>query len=164
VLYAEDDGATRRLVQLYLEEAGVLLSTAQDGLEAWETLQAGETDLLLTDNQMPRMTGLELAIRARQAQMALPIVMVSGSFASLAHLESLHLDVAAVLQKPFSLPRLLDAVRTALRAASPRSASSGGQEPGEALAWSSVVPRFDRDNNRWPRLRHGKEIEYEHDR
>ena len=65
VLLAEDSPFFRQMIANYLESAGYEVVTAADGEEAWEKLQQGEYDVLVTDIEMPRMTGIELAKRVR---------------------------------------------------------------------------------------------------
>ncbi len=114
ILCAEDDPATRRLIRLCLEEVGFRVSPATDGQSAWDILRTLEVDALVTDHQMPGMTGLELAGRIRRAGMELPILFVSGSIASLAEVEDMNLDHTAVLAKPFTPEHLIEAVRQIL--------------------------------------------------
>ena len=65
VLLAEDSPFFRQMIANYLESAGYEVDTASDGEEAWEKLQQGKYDVLVTDIEMPRLTGLELTKRVR---------------------------------------------------------------------------------------------------
>ena len=62
-----------------LEGAGYRVTTANDGLEGWEKLQAGQYDLVVSDVEMPRWSGLQLtaAIRDRAQYQDLPVVLVT---------------------------------------------------------------------------------------
>src|SRR6185503_988039 len=88
----------------------------QDGLRAWEALHSERYDLLITDHNMPRMTGLELAEKTRLEGMKLPIIVASGDVASPTDTEYGWLRVAARLQKPFATDELLKTVNQVLRA------------------------------------------------
>jgi len=82
VLLAEDSDFFRAQVKRYLEEEGYRVLDAPDGEAAWELLlQATDTvQLVVTDIEMPRLTGLELAARIRgdQRTAELPIIAVSS--------------------------------------------------------------------------------------
>lgn len=65
ILVVEDSEVTRALVTSILRGAGFEVVQAEDGWFGWQTLQNGRFDLVLTDVQMPRMTGLELLERVR---------------------------------------------------------------------------------------------------
>ncbi len=113
ILHAEDDELLRRLSNLALTRRGFCVDSFEDGLRAWEALEAGRYDLIVTDNHMPHMTGLELAARARLKGLRLPIIMASGSAAPFDHSER-WLNLAARLQKPFTPELLIEAVQRAL--------------------------------------------------
>ncbi len=77
ILIAEDSMTARILLQNILESAGYEVKTAQDGLEAFTLLKTEKVDLLLTDVEMPHMTGFELTAKIRENDKLkeLPIVL-----------------------------------------------------------------------------------------
>jgi CheY-like chemotaxis protein len=115
ILLAEDDPRARSLWTLTLARAGYAVTPVEDGLQAWETLVSKRFDLLVTDNEMPRLTGLELAAKARLEGMRLPIIMASGSANMMEGADCRWLQFAALLQKPFTPADLSKAVEEALR-------------------------------------------------
>jgi two-component system chemotaxis sensor kinase CheA len=80
VLIAEDSFTSRTLMKNILESAGYLVNTAVDGLEAFATLKEMSCDLVVSDVEMPRMTGFDLTakIRADQRLAAIPVVLVTA--------------------------------------------------------------------------------------
>ena len=50
---------------------------ASDGEEAWDALHCGHYDMLITDNEMPRLSGIKLVERVRDSGMSLPIIMAT---------------------------------------------------------------------------------------
>ena len=60
VLVAEDDPVFRRLLEFTLEKCGMNVVVASDGMLAYERFLEGGIDLLVTDHQMPRASGIEL--------------------------------------------------------------------------------------------------------
>ena len=101
---------------MLLTRSGYHVDTAADGLEALAALRASPYNLLITDHQMPRLTGLQLAAQARLAGMNLPIVLASGSVEALEDTDSERLGFAARLAKPFNAEDLLKTVSQALSA------------------------------------------------
>ena len=121
VLYAEDDPIIRRVSEFKLSQHGYAVTTVKDGQQAWEALQDGRFDLLVTDNEMPRLSGLQLIGRLREARMELPVILASGYVARASEAELEELRLATALAKPFTPGELLDAVEHALDGA-PKSA------------------------------------------
>ena len=80
ILIAEDSSFYRNLLRSYLEGAGFEVAVAEDGQEALEYLRNNPVDVLVTDIEMPRMNGYQLARAIRQdAKLArLPIVAVTS--------------------------------------------------------------------------------------
>jgi DNA-binding response OmpR family regulator len=117
ILVVEDDGDIRRLNAQVLFRSGYQVDAAEDGAAGWEALHANNFDLLITDHDMPKLTGLELVKMVRTARMTLPVILASGSL----HEEELSrhpwLQLAATLLKPFYPDQLLVTVKEVLRAA-----------------------------------------------
>ena len=117
VLVAEDREGSRLLIKRLLEQEGFNVTTAEDGLEALEQLQRGQFNLLITDEHMPNLSGMDLCqrLRANERFVALPIIMVTLKAYELApiHLQK-SFGIVGVLRKPFSPTHLLKLVRTAL--------------------------------------------------
>jgi DNA-binding response OmpR family regulator len=116
ILYVDDEEAIRDLCGDILLRAGYSVDVAGDGQAGWEALQRKKYDLLITDHDMPQVTGLELAVRARDAGLALPIVIASGR-ASFADDAYAWLRLSSALRKPFTpeaLLRTVDAVLCAV--------------------------------------------------
>jgi two-component system chemotaxis sensor kinase CheA len=80
VVLADDSPTTRALEQSILEGAGYEVVACVDGAEAWERLQAGGADALVSDVEMPRMDGFALteAVRGSPRLARLPVVLVTA--------------------------------------------------------------------------------------
>lgn len=112
VLVVDDEPAVRRFVADALRGAGYEVLLAGSGREALrivygESLSPG---LLITDIEMPGMTGVELAARVRADRPAIRVVLMTGREASAARAREREGLVEGVLLKPFGLAELLDAV------------------------------------------------------
>lgn len=116
ILVADDDIPVLRLHVTLLSSSGYHVQAAEDGVAAWEALVAEKYDLLLTDNTMPRMTGIELIKKVHEARMALKVVMVTGTPPEEEFVKSPWFKPAAILLKPYSIDALLGTVEKALSA------------------------------------------------
>ena len=116
ILVVDDDPYICRLSAEVLIRHGYEVDAAADGAAAWQALNADRYDLLITDNNMPRLTGVELVEKLRSARMALPVIMATGRLPVEALAKNPSLQLAALLPKPFSTAELLETVRDVLRA------------------------------------------------
>lgn len=83
VIVADDDEATRESLKLLFRLWGWEPKVARDGVEAWELLQETRAALLVTDNQMPHRSGLELIrlVRGSEQIGTVPIILMTGHHA-----------------------------------------------------------------------------------
>jgi DNA-binding response OmpR family regulator len=116
ILVADDNEGIRHLLSVILADAGFDVSAASDGQEAWEALLYEYYDLLITDNEMPRLAGVELIKRMCEAGMSTAIIIASSSLPTEKLSEYPMSHIAAVLPKPFPIVELLTATRHALKA------------------------------------------------
>ncbi len=116
VLVVDDNPTVRQLVQIVLERSGRDVFLAQDGIEASLLLERQSFDLVVTDLEMPRRTGLEVIADVRRLSPATRVIAMSGEWVvsgtDLRHMAS-GLGVRAFLKKPFTPRQLLDLVGSA---------------------------------------------------
>ena len=127
ILYVDDEPPLRRLVELLLVRSGYAVDTAADGVEAWAALDGREYQLLITDNDMPRLTGLELIRKVRLARMHVRVILVSGMLG--ACLIDPWLECGATLAKPFTAEKLVSVVGEVLLAGACPRTSTGIRLP-----------------------------------
>ena len=140
VLLCDDEIHILRAAEFKLKRAGYDVQTACDGQEAWEAIQERRPDVLITDCQMPRMSGFQLVERVRQNPdtQSLPVFMLTAKGYEISHEELTEKwNILAVIAKPFSPRELLRSVDAVLgdnaepdRSSdncSPQNASSGRQ-------------------------------------
>jgi CheY-like chemotaxis protein len=110
VLFVDDEEAIRWIGRRYLEADGWSVLEAGDGLEALEVIDShtGRLDLVITDLNMPRVTGRELAELLSVFRPGLPVLGVTGFLSAVNHDRRL-----PILPKPFTAGSLLQAVRMA---------------------------------------------------
>ncbi|MDI1437353.1 hybrid sensor histidine kinase/response regulator [Polyangium sorediatum] len=80
ILVVDDSLTSRTLERNILDAAGYEVDTANDGEAAWQALQGGAYDLVVSDVQMPRLNGMELTqrIRAHPKLKSLPVILVTS--------------------------------------------------------------------------------------
>ncbi len=114
ILVAEDSITSRTLLKAILQTAGFLVTTAVDGADAFAQVCAGKFDLLVSDVDMPRMSGFELTarIRADKKLNELPVVLVT-SLGSIDDRER-GIDVGAnayIVKSSFDQSNLLEVIK-----------------------------------------------------
>jgi len=79
-LVVDDSMLIRHTVCRFLEERGFSVESATNGLEALEVLKRVQPDMIVTDMQMPKMSGSELitALKSQPSTAKIPIVIVAG--------------------------------------------------------------------------------------
>jgi DNA-binding response OmpR family regulator len=114
VLVVDDDSVLRLLNTEVLIASGYEVDTAEDGEAGWEALHAKTYDLLITDNNMPRLSGVDLVKKLRSENVDLPVIMVSGEMPTEELNRHPWLHVTATLRKPFTGNELLITVKGVL--------------------------------------------------
>jgi CheY-like chemotaxis protein len=112
LLIAEDDTDVCAALERIFTRAGFTVMTAPDGMAALRTAVELHPDVILTDLDMPRLTGLELcqAIRGHHELRDIPVAILSGSLLP-DDRRAIDAHLCGVLLKPFSIPDLVAAVR-----------------------------------------------------
>lgn len=120
ILIAEDNRALARVTAFNLRRHGFEVLVAHDGRAAWEQLRRQHFDLVITDQQMPEMTGLDLcaAMRGSEMHARVPIVFLTAKGLELdrRQLED-EFGVSRTYCKPFSPSEIVAGVREILDAA-----------------------------------------------
>ena len=113
VLVVDDDAAICELCSEMLTGYGFSVDTAEDGAAAWQALKLKNYDLLITDNVMPKISGIELLKKIYDAQLNLPAILATGKLADEFAGEPWFQPVV-VLRKPYSFEELFEAVNKVL--------------------------------------------------
>jgi DNA-binding response OmpR family regulator len=111
ILVVDDDAVMRDFLGRMLRHVEYHVSCAEDGEAGWDALRADRFDVLITDHEMPRLTGLDLLRRVRAAPLKVPVILISGKMPG-AETDLLQLLPPGVaLKKPFLFEDLLATVR-----------------------------------------------------
>lgn len=113
VLVVEDEPGIRDLVELILSAEGYRVVTAANGWEGLERVAQDAPDLVLLDFMMPLVDGPEVlrALASEPATARVPVVLASSVPEATALQACRNAPFTAFLQKPYSIPHLIDVVR-----------------------------------------------------
>jgi CheY-like chemotaxis protein len=125
VVLAEDDNQIRMVAERILRRAGHDVVVTADGAAGWQAVLQHRPDVVVSDIDMPVMSGVELSqrIRAHPETARLPVVLVSGSLVP-GDTRPTEAHATAMLNKPFRPQELVSCVAKALD-----TGHSDGQAP-----------------------------------
>lgn len=126
ILVADDETHILNVLSIKLQNAGFRVVTAEDGAEAYALAQASQPNLIITDYQMPGLSGLELCSRLQCDPLTRHIPAILLTAHGLAVAESEHVaNIREVIAKPFSPRQVLNSVYRLLDEANLPTASAG---------------------------------------
>jgi len=117
ILLCDDELHILRAAEFKFKRAGYDVVCANDGQEGWEQILAQHPDIVVTDCQMPRLNGLQLAERIRSTPETshLPVIMLSGKGFELSAEELRErFGIRCLMGKPFSPRELFARVEAVL--------------------------------------------------
>ncbi len=100
VLYVEDDKEVNEALAKYLSKFFNHIETAFNGIEGLEKYESGEFDIVLTDINMPKMNGIEMATQIKAINTEQEIVIISAYTETDYFLNSIHLGISDYILKP----------------------------------------------------------------
>jgi DNA-binding response OmpR family regulator len=114
VLVVDDERAIRRLLRLYLTDAGYTVAEAADGEAALDQVGHGGIDLVLLDVMLPGMDGYEVCRRLRETD-SVPVIMVTARSDEAHRVTGLELGADDYVVKPFSPVEVVARVKAVMR-------------------------------------------------
>ena len=118
ILIVDDFATMRRILKNILKQLGFKnLVEADDGTTAWEVLEGQKIDLIISDWNMPKMTGLELLkkVRASDAYKGAPFLMVTAEAQKQNVIEAVQAGVSNYVVKPFTAEAISDKLEKILK-------------------------------------------------
>lgn len=116
ILAADDSASMRQMVAFTLKGAGYQVIEAADGQEAYEKAKATRVDLVLTDQNMPKMDGITLVknLRALPAFAKTPILILTTESSDDMKAKGRAAGATGWLVKPFDPGKLIEVIRKVL--------------------------------------------------
>lgn len=146
VLVVDDDVDIRHLTIEALTASGYEVDDAENGERAWKALHLKSYDLLITDHEMPHLTGLQLIDKLRAAGFEPPIILASGGLRPELTAKIPQLRFVTLLPKPFALEELIQTVTRLLPARLDRTVVQPlrnlASNHGNLASYGSRISRF----------------------
>jgi two-component system, OmpR family, response regulator ResD len=114
VLIVDDERAIRRLLRMYLTDAGFTVAEAADGEAALEQVRRGGIDLVLLDLMLPEIDGFTVVRRMRETAQ-IPVIMVTARTDETNRVTGLELGADDYVVKPFSPVEVVARVKAVMR-------------------------------------------------
>lgn len=114
ILVVDDDPHMQEGIRVSLSRGNYEITIAADGLKAIEVLEREDYDLIITDQQMPHMSGIELLTTLQQRELNVPVIMITAYGTITQAVEAMQLGAADFITKPFSSPDLMLVVERVL--------------------------------------------------
>ncbi len=117
ILVVDDEIHIVQVIAIKLRNNGFEVLTAENGAQALEIAKTHKPDLVITDYQMPVMTGVELIENLRQIEdtAKTPVIMLTARGFAIDQERKNELNIATFLSKPFSPREVLQCVEDVLQ-------------------------------------------------
>jgi len=118
ILVVDDENVLVQINQMALTKLGYEVEVTTEPREAlaWVGAEPERFDLVITDQTMPGMTGMELAVRLQLIREGLPVILTTGYISALTPAQLATTGILEILRKPATLQALAFALRSALSA------------------------------------------------
>ncbi|MDE3174479.1 MAG: response regulator transcription factor [Pseudomonadota bacterium] len=117
VLVVEDEAEIAERLRAALEKHGYIVETARDGATAWFKGQTEEYDAILLDLSLPKLDGLEVIKRLRQADVSTPILALTARAAWTERVAGIDAGADDYVPKPFQMEEVVARLRAITRRA-----------------------------------------------
>ncbi len=131
ILVVEDNEDYQELLVNFLSNSGFAVTTANDGLEAFDSMEEREFDLIILDIMLPKIDGFTLCELIRKKS-DVPIIMLTAKFSEEDQLRGYSLKVDEYISKTISMPIIVSKVEAILR-------RSGKVSDSETLSYKGIV-------------------------
>ena len=134
ILVVDDDPFLCHRNAEMLIRHGYVVNAAENGALGWQELQANHYHLLITENDLPKLTGVQLIQKVRFARMALPVIIASEKSPQVAVTRQLRLNPVVTLLKPYTLADFIETVKFVLLGRNDRRAEYQRETPAQPAA------------------------------
>ncbi|PID28206.1 MAG: response regulator [Candidatus Cloacimonadota bacterium] len=110
ILVAEDEPLMREALSEFLSMFSYQPELAEDGKAAWEKWRCGKYDLLISDINMPNMSGIELLRQVKEEKPDFPVILMTGVNLKKAKERARHFKADFLFCKPFPMKNLISTI------------------------------------------------------
>ena len=114
ILVVDDEAGIREVLQEILEDEGYEVFSAEDGMEAVNTLKTEPIDLVILDVWLPQKGGIEVLEEIKATYVDMPVIVISGHGSIDVAVKAVKMGAFDFLEKPLSLEKVVTLVRNAL--------------------------------------------------
>ncbi len=140
VLVVDDEESIREFFEIMLKREGFEVLTATNGVEAVDRLKKERFDLVISDLQMPEMSGMELLQAAKELDPELVVIMITAFGSTETAVEAMKLGAYDYVQKPFKIDEVKIIIRQALEKRSLRMENALlKRELGTKYAFDNII-------------------------
>lgn len=142
ILVVDDEDRIRRLLTMYLEKEGYLITEAEDGETALNLALEEDFDLILLDLMLPGIDGIEVCIKLRQ-QKATPVIMLTAKGEETNRVQGFEVGADDYVVKPFSPREVIYRVKAILRRSSATAFLSQGDSSSNNIVFPNLMIEHD---------------------
>lgn len=140
ILVVDDEESIREFFEIMLKREGYEVVTAANGLEALEALKKQSMDLVISDIQMPEMSGMELLTRMKETDPEATVIMITAFGSTDTAVEAMKLGAYDYVQKPFKIDEVKIIIRQALEKRSLKMENAQlKKELGTKYAFDNII-------------------------
>ncbi len=114
ILVVDDEESIREFFQIMLKREGYEVFTASNGREGFDYLKKNPVDLIISDIQMPEMSGLELLSKVKELDSEMVVIMITAFGSTEIAVEAMKRGAYDYVQKPFKIDEVKIVIRQAL--------------------------------------------------
>lgn len=114
ILVVDDEESIREFFQIMLKREGYEVFTATNGREGFEVFKKNQVDVIISDIQMPEMSGMEFLTKVKEADPEMVMIMVTAFGSTDTAVECMKLGAYDYIQKPFKIEEIKIILKQAL--------------------------------------------------
>ena len=115
LLVVDDEESIREFLEIMLKKEGYEVTCSEDGLKAKDILAKRSFDMVISDLQMPNMTGIELLKHVKESYPDLVFMMITAFGSTESAVEAMKMGAYDYLTKPFKIDEVRLNIQNALR-------------------------------------------------
>lgn len=110
ILVAEDEKVMRFMLVDFLENFHYQVIQAENGKKAWDMYNQESPDLLISDINMPHLSGIELLQKIKEKDRFFPVIIITGVSVDTAQVTAVECKADGFLAKPFKMKELMELI------------------------------------------------------
>lgn len=115
ILIVDDERSMRDFLKILLTKEGYDVTTAPNGASALDHLQDNPCDLIITDNRMPGMSGLDLLAAVKEDQPDMPVIMITAFASPNDAVQAMKNGAFDYISKPFNVDEIKSVIESATK-------------------------------------------------